>query len=834
MPGILRNVLPVLLIAVSVAAFFGAVRVLTGAHYYPSMVIRAPGQIEISFLFGPRNEKAICETLTANVTNSILSVCQGCKVKDRQCLEALDPRQQAILSTTPLEAPSVRLPDGGVITYRAPDSAVALAACQESARQTAAGTPNGRVTCYPPKTSRPVHFLQGEILATHKNALGWFLLFVGALAFGSALYLLHLRDDLRAGLRSLPRRTKRIIMIGVDLGLLAAAFIATAGLRYGADWSNLAGLAPVLALALLIAVPVFLWFGMYRDVVRYMHFRAALTIVTSVSLAALALVVLISLLQVKGFRLEDVLIYWLLALLLIGGSRIAAREYLRKPPASPTEADRVVIYGAGDAGAQLAASLRDNKSLHPVAFVDDNPDLAGSGLFGIRVFPSAQLPALVHDLNVRQVLLAMPSASKNRKKELFDRLEPLRVKIRTIPRLSELIAGRASISDIADVGIEDLIGRDPVAPVPELLSRCITGKVVLVTGAGGSIGSELCRQILLLAPRSLILVERSEYSLYAISEELEKLRAKHAISTHVIPVLASVTPRGLMQNLFSRHQVNTIFHTAAYKHVPLLEANALEGIRNNVIGSHRVAEAALAANVETFVLVSTDKAVRPTNVMGASKRLAELIMQAIANTGCKPRFCMVRFGNVLDSSGSVVPVFRKQIQDGGPVTVTHPGITRYFMTIPEAAQLVIQAAAMAKGGDVFVLDMGQPVKILDLARRMVHLSGLTVRDAEHPDGDIEIAFTGLRAGEKLYEELLIGENASGTEHPLIMRAVEDLVPWAELKPVLRGLEEACTQLDSQRALEVLESTVPIVRPADSQPDAAAPTGNRMSPLTLVR
>ena len=485
-----------------------------------------------------------------------------------------------------------------------------------------------------------------------------------------------------------------------------------------------------------------------------------------------------------------------------------ASEFLREKAADAERLDRTIIYGAGDAGAQLAHTLKGKSGLQIVAFADDNKDLAGSLVYGIKVHSADRLSELIEEYDARQILLALPSASKMQLKEIFGRIEDLKVRIRTIPRFNALIEGRAKISDIEDVHIEDLLGREPVPPIQTLLAKCISGKVVLVTGAGGSIGSELCRQILLLSPSKLLLLDHSEYSLYAIHEELLATKKLREQRVDIVPLLASVAPNCLLLRVLAEYQVNTIYHAAAYKHVPLVEFNPCEAIRNNVVGTLRVAEAAVAKKVETVVLISTDKAVRPTSVMGASKRMAELVMQGIP--GGSTKICMVRFGNVLESSGSVVPLFRKQIQEGGPITVTHPEIIRYFMTIPEAAQLVLQAGAMANGGDVFLLDMGSSVKILDLARRMVHLSGLTVRDDDHPNGNIEIKFTGLRPGEKLYEELLIGNNPMGTQHPLIMRAMEESISWEKLKPVLDELEAACSESDEAKALSLLRSVVPML------------------------
>ena len=828
----LKPFLPLLLVVLAAAAALGALSIFRTTLYYPSLQIRAPGDVEFAFLFNGRRNKASCERLTTNVANTVLAVCRDCTTTEKRCLESLEPRHRQLLSTEPLDVASARLPDGGVVTYQARDPKAALAVCRESERQASARMDVGRVVCYPPGAVRHLAAARDQLFGLSRHALGLLLVAIGALALGMAGYLISRYEQLQDYFRSLPRSVKRLIMVGLDIVLLPAALLTALVVQHGGDWAQTDNLILMLLLSALIAIPVFMRLGMYRAVIRYLELRMALTVVISVTIAVLLFAGLLYLLGISGLEVEDAVVYWLVALLYTGGSRLAAREYLRQTSDTGAARDRAIIYGAGDAGAQLAMSLRSSSDLTVVAFVDDSPDLAGSVLYGIRVHPARQLPSLVKELGARQILLAMPSASRMRRKEIFDNAEALGLRIRTIPRLSDLIGGRASIDDIEDVGIEDLFGRDPVPPIPSLLVKCIEGKSVLVTGAGGSIGSELCRQILALAPKKLVLLEMSEYALYAIQEELLARKRQYAFTIEIVAVLASAGRRDLLRRIIAQHEVRTIYHAAAYKHVPLVEANPLEAIRNNVIGSLRCAEAALAERVETFVLVSTDKAVRPANIMGASKRMAELIMQAMVGNGT--RFCMVRFGNVLDSSGSVVPLFRRQIQEGGPVTVTHPDITRYFMTIPEAAQLVLQAGAMAKGGDVFVLDMGSPVKILDLARRMVRLSGFTVRDDQHPDGDIEVRFSGLRPGEKLYEEPLVDDNVSRTEHPLILRAMEEPLPWARLKPLLDSMEEAITRLDAAKAVSILLSAVPVSAPTEPLHDAGAETSDRRPPpLKLV-
>ena len=493
----------------------------------------------------------------------------------------------------------------------------------------------------------------------------------------------------------------------------------------------------------------------------------------------------------------------------VGGLRLYARWLFITTTRSPlAELDNkryippVLIYGAGRAGAQLSALLKMGRQLRPVAFIDDDPTLYRQQINGLTVYRPRDLVKLIDKFHVRDVLLAMPSASRSRRSEILRSLEELPVHIRTLPDLTDIAEGKLEVSDIQEVDIADLLGREAVAPDPQLLTANITGKCVMVTGAGGSIGSELTRQIIKLKPSRLLLFEISEFALYQIEQELCNLES----GVEVIALLGSVVDRIRLTSICQHFAVQTIYHAAAYKHVPMVEKNVGEGIRNNVFGTLHCAQAAIAANVETFVLISTDKAVRPTNTMGASKRMAELVLQALAETSIT-RFTMVRFGNVLGSSGSVVPLFREQIAKGGPVTVTDSQIIRYFMTIPEAAELVIQAGAMGQGGDVFVLDMGSAVKIVDLATRMIHLSGFTVKNSENPNGDIEITFTGLRPGEKLFEELLIGENVSQTAHQKIMRAEERVIAWQDLQLILTDLQHAVSVADYEQVRVLLSKYV---------------------------
>ena len=497
--------------------------------------------------------------------------------------------------------------------------------------------------------------------------------------------------------------------------------------------------------------------------------------------------------------------YWAISLLLIGGTRLSVRAYYQAKLRSMSE--KVIIYGAGESGRQLLTALHHGDQYRAVVFVDDDLSLQHSVINGLQVARAMDIGRLILEHDITQILLAIPSAQPERRKEIINSLVGLPVYVRTVPKINELVAGLASVNQIQDIELDELLGRDPVPPHPELMDRCITGKVVMVTGAGGSIGSELCRQILLSKPSELLLLDSSEYVLYKIERELKDLAEKLEASIEIIALLGSVQDQRRLESVYRTFSVQTVYHAAAYKHVPMVEYNVAEGVANNVFGTWFAAEAARKAKVETFVLVSTDKAVRPTNIMGASKRFAEMILQGMAQQNTTTRFCMVRFGNVLGSSGSVVPLFREQINTGGPVTVTHPDVSRYFMSIAEAAQLVLQASAMGTGGDVFVLNMGEPVRIVDLARRMVRLSGYEMDHDSHIGEHIEIQFTGLRPGEKLHEELLLGTNVEGTGHPMIMRAEEECLPYDEMHKHLMELLNYCDQMDCANITSVLNSAV---------------------------
>ncbi|MCC9000403.1 MAG: polysaccharide biosynthesis protein, partial [Candidatus Contendobacter sp.] len=592
---------------------------------------------------------------------------------------------------------------------------------------------------------------------------------------------------------NLPTTVRRaLLIIGDTLAILIAVW-ASFAIRLGEVWPDLLqDVIWLFPLAAAILIPTFAVVGLYRPILRYADESLLYTIVLGVSIGVLLMMAVWVFLREGLVPRSSWLIGWLVLIALVGGGRLLLRRTLRRRfrrAAAPRTS--VIIYGAGEAGAQLVNALRFSTELEPAVFVDDNPQLWGSVVRGLKVRASSKLPRLIAKYEAKMILLALPSAPHRQRRDILEALAGLPVRVMDLPTLAELTSGARRIDEFREIEVADILGRDSVQPNETLLRARVSAKVVMVTGAGGSIGAELCRQILALRPRRLVLFERSEYALYAIEQELSAMLANMGQPpVELIPLLGSVIHRRRLQIAMERFAVQTVYHAAAYKHVPIVECNPIEGVQNNVVGTWRAAEAAIAAGVETFVLISTDKAVRPTNVMGATKRLAELILQGLAEEGGATRLCMVRFGNVLDSSGSVVPLFREQIRQGGPVTVTHPEVERYFMTIPEAAQLVIQASALAQGGDVFLLDMGEPVRILDLARRMIRLSGLEVRDADHPDGDIEIQFAGLRSGEKLREELLIGADDAPTEHPMIRRARERFLAWPVIRDSLNRLTAA--------------------------------------------
>ncbi|WP_028771783.1 polysaccharide biosynthesis protein [Shewanella waksmanii] len=600
---------------------------------------------------------------------------------------------------------------------------------------------------------------------------------------------------------SLKRSHKRLVSVFVDSLSILAAFWCALYVRIDAIailskvdlWGLVFSLVP-------ISIIGFHKLGLYKTVLRYLSLQALTAIFLGVILSTLSMVVIDYFLNI-GIPRTVPFIYAAFALIFVGGTRAVIRSLVGS--GLKRIGEPVIIYGAGVGGRQLLTALVQSHEYYPFAFVDDDKSLHGTVIQGVHVHSPSIIRKLIRHKKATKVLLALPSASRARRQQILMSLEQLAIQILTMPSMADIVSGNKQFSDIKEVEIEDLLGRESVEPRSELMAANITGKVVLVSGAGGSIGSELCRQIIKLAPSKLVLFELSEFGLYSIEKELLATIKQHDLAVEIFPMLGSVQRENRVQAVMEAFQVQTVYHAAAYKHVPLVEHNVVEGVRNNVFGTLYTARAAINASVETFVLISTDKAVRPTNVMGTTKRMAELILQSLAKEEHKTRFCMVRFGNVLGSSGSVVPLFRKQIASGGPVTVTHPEITRFFMTIPEASQLVIQAGAMGKGGDVFVLDMGESVKIVDLASKMIRLSGFEVKDLRNPEGDISIDFTGLRPGEKLYEELLIGDDVTGTEHERIMTANEVYLTWNELEPILSRLDLACHKFAHEEIRELL-------------------------------
>lgn len=642
-------------------------------------------------------------------------------------------------------------------------------------------------------------------------------------------------DKIRQSLLSLPRLQKRVLQVVVDVVSVWVALWCAFVVRLGVDelinpftqhfWLFLC--API------VAIPLFVRFGMYRAVMRYFGNDALIAIVKAVSLSSLVLALIVYWYSNHQTVVPRSIIfnYWWLSLVMIGGVRLFMRHYFMGDWFSAAQhvpfanlsnnLPTVAVYGAGAAGNQLVAALRMGKVMRPVAFIDDDSSIADRVIAGLQVFGPTDIQKMIDITGAEEILLAIPSSTRARRREILGYLERFPLHVRSVPGFMDLASGRVKVDDLQEVDIADLLGRDIVPAQEELLEHCITGRAILVTGAGGSIGSELCRQILSLSPTVLILFEHSEFNLYSILSELEQRVKRESRAVRLLPILGSVRNQSRLLDVIKTWQIETIYHAAAYKHVPMVEHNIAEGVLNNVIGTLNTAQAALQAGVANFVLISTDKAVRPTNIMGSTKRLAEMTLQALSRELApvmfgdsgnisrvnKTRFTMVRFGNVLGSSGSVIPLFHKQIKAGGPLTVTHPKITRYFMTVPEAAQLVIQAGSMGLGGDVFVLDMGEPVKIVELAEKMIHLSGLSVRTEKNPHGDISIEFSGLRPGEKLYEELLIGDNVESTQHPMIMRANEDYLPWETLKEKLTELLDAVSDDDYSRVRQLLRETV---------------------------
>ena len=608
-------------------------------------------------------------------------------------------------------------------------------------------------------------------------------------------------------LLKLSRRTKQLLMLLFDASAIVGCLFVAFLMRLGYWFYPTGDIDLLLAIfaSPLLALPIFVRFGLYREVTRYVGFNVLWRISQSVSIYAILWGLVTFMSAIDFIPRSVILINWLLVIIIISGSRLLVRRLLSEAYISK----HVLIYGAGSAGRQLCTALNESKEYKPVAFIDDSNDNYRQSINGLKVYSQNDLEYLIDKKNIKEVFLAIPTISRIRRKEIINYLEPYSLIVRSLPSVSELAQGKVTVNDLLDIDIRDLLGRELVSPNKELLKTNISKKIVLVTGAGGSIGSELCRQIVFLKPEKIVLYEISESSLYQIDQELLDMGLPNL---DIVPVIGSISDKDRLINICNYYGVETIYHAAAYKHVPLVEFNQSQGVLNNAIGTMIAAESAIAANVATFVLVSTDKAVRPTNVMGATKRIAELVLQALAKQSHNTCFTMVRFGNVLDSSGSVIPLFKKQIKTGGPVTVTHSNVVRYFMTIPEAVELVIQAGAMAKGGDVFVLDMGEPIRIYDLAVKMINLSGLQVLSEKNPDGDIEIQYTGLRPGEKLYEELLIDGNFSPTKNKLIMKAKENMIIWDKLEPMIAQINKAAINADTKNIYRLLSQIVPQFNP----------------------
>ena len=640
-------------------------------------------------------------------------------------------------------------------------------------------------------------------------------------------------QNLSAALLALPRNSKRLVVMVLDLVLALISVWLAFYLRIDQLGMPENKQIFVYVISPALAIPIFIKFGLYRAIFRYTGMAALAATAKAIGVYSILFFLTLIFFKWNGVPRSIGLIQPLLFLILVGGSRAMARFWLAGLSVkSRHSVGRLLIYGAGEAGVQTATALSVSRQYSLQGFVDDDTAKVGGSINGVDIISPQSVADAVERLGITDILLAIPSLGRTQRNDIIATLRNLPVHVRTLPGMGDLAAGRVTVQDFQELDVEDLLGRAPVPPDRSLLARNLAGKVVLVTGAGGSIGGELCRQIILERPSQLVLVEHNEFGLYSIHSELFGLCKELGLPVDVVPLLASVANFVRLKEICQLYRPATVYHAAAYKHVPLVESNPSEGVLNNVFGTLNIARAAMESQASHFVLISTDKAVRPTNVMGATKRMAELVLQAMSS--CRSlqfnlpdgtqspviknatTFSMVRFGNVLDSSGSVVPLFRKQLLSGGPITVTHADVTRYFMTIPEAAQLVLQAGAMAEGGDVFVLDMGEPVKILDLAKRMAQLSGQTICDENNPNGDIEIAMTGLRPGEKLYEELLIGNNPQPTTHQKIMKAHEDSVPWPELAPLLVTLRQTATQNDAIAIKKILVQWVRGYAPAGQQ------------------
>lgn len=603
-------------------------------------------------------------------------------------------------------------------------------------------------------------------------------------------------------IKQLSRKQKQILMVGADIVLLPFALWISLSLRLSNLWPIQYWIENwwVLLLIPLLSIPLFIHYGLYRSVLKYMGYHVIVATVKAVTLASLCLGTLLMFIRDIYFPRSTIMIFWFVSILVIIASRYVMKSilYLKEPIKKP-----IGLYGAGEAGSQVIDILRSSSEYMPVALFDDSPAKWGTVVNSMWVNSSDEMGDVIKKKKIKLILLAMLGISQNERRQILQKISKYPVEVRMIAGIDDLISGDFNLQQIKSVDVEDILGRDPVEPNRNLLEKNIKGKNVLVTGAGGSIGRELCKQIFNLNPQKIVLYENNEFALYKIHLELDNLSQY----VKVVPVLSSILDSLKFKESLIKYQIHTVYHAAAYKHVPLVEINPLDGIRNNIIGTYNCVKGAMDAAIDTFILISTDKAVRPSNIMGATKRFSELILQGAHKFSNGTCFSMVRFGNVLDSAGSVVPLFRQQIREGGPVTVTHPEVTRYFMSIPEAVELVIQAGAMAKGGDVFVLEMGNPIRIIDLATKMIHLSGYVLQNSDNPDGDIGIKITGLRPGEKLNEELIIGNNIYSTEHSQILKAEEKSFVWDKIEDKTLKLKAACESLEINLAIKILKDCV---------------------------
>ncbi len=778
----------------SLLAWFGSSQL-----QYPIIRIQSQ-ELTTTIISQPSSTLKACETSLQNQLQNIHAACPNCITSQSKCSSNLTHTQKLLATSAKLPYYAALLPNGFAL-YEAAEPAIAQQACLQSEQQSL--HKGFLVRCFAPNEARlnPAN----PIAARWTLKELWFFLAILSTLFVLSVFAKNFSPVIAAKALALSRRQKQWLLVISDILILEACLYFSLAIRSDSLIVVFDHLAYAVFISPILALPIFWKMGLYNAVVRYLGLQAFWAIAQAVALYSVLMVAWMVFAEPHPFPIGLALIHGILTLLMIGASRAVARRWLSKSQnqgIAQTPRKRAIIYGAGSAGVQLALALSQSREILPVAFIDDDANLHGKQIAGLTVYSRANLENLVINQQVSEVLLAIPSSGRAVRNAIISELEKLPVQVRTLPGLAHLAQGKVKTSDLREVEIEDLLGRDPVPPKIELLEANIKHKVVMVTGAGGSIGSELCRQISQLNPKRLVLFELNEFALYSIEQEL--LALQPAIQSRLFPILGSVSDAAKVDLVLKHFEVETVFHAAAYKHVPMVEKNPCAGAFNNILGTWHTALAAQRNSVETFVLVSTDKAVRPTNTMGTTKRVAELILQALNQvTTHQTRFVMVRFGNVLGSSGSVLPVFKEQIRNGGPVTVTDPRITRYFMTISEAAQLVIQAGAMGEGGDVFVLDMGEPVQILEMAKKMIHLSGLSLRDDTNPGGDIEISFKGLRPGEKLYEELLIGDDVSLTNHSRVMRANEKFLEFTEVENLVIEIERACDNNDSENIRKLL-------------------------------